>query len=322
MVILNPNYLVVQLDVMPSIPSERIQQIIFQGINLTSDCLGVFDDRDILVFCNENLASLFGLTAEEALHRSFDDLIRHCHQAPGGINIETNDIEQWITYANKKRRSQCFRGFETDLKDGRWVLVTEQLVEDQHIFMYCSDITEKKKYEFEIERKSEELFKLATTDSLTQVYTRRHFYQQAERELTRCQRETAPCALLMIDLDYFKQINDQYGHGGGDNVLQSFSANARERLREYDLIGRLGGEEFAILLPDTKIDTARTIAERLRASSEALITPYQNSSIKLTVSIGISITAGGDVSLDNLVSLADSNLYQAKVNGRNQIYFL
>jgi diguanylate cyclase (GGDEF)-like protein len=306
---------------MPSLPPEHIQKIIFQGIDLTDDCLGVFDDKDILVFCNENLAKIFDCTTEQALNKSFDDLIRHCYLSPGGVHIETDDVEQWIRNANKKRRSKCFRAFETDLKDGRWVLVTEQLVEDQYIFMYCSDITEKKQYEFEIKKKSEELFTLATTDSLTKVYTRRHFYQQAERELSRCQREGTPCSLLMVDLDHFKAINDQYGHGGGDKVLASFSDNAHQYLRDYDLIGRLGGEEFAILLPDTAAEKAIAIAERLRSSCEQLDIHYQNASIKLTASIGISVTIGAQLSFDQLVRQADQNLYQAKTTGRNQIYF-
>ncbi|BFM14542.1 hypothetical protein R50073_07250 [Maricurvus nonylphenolicus] len=305
---------------MSPIPQEHIQKIIFQGINLTDDCLGVFDDKDMLVFCNENLARLFGLPIEKALNKYFDEIIRHCHAAPGGINIETDDIEQWIIDANQKRRSQCFRAFETDLKDGRWVLVTEQLVEDQHIFMYCSDITDKKKYEFEIKKKSEELFTLATTDSLTQTYTRRHFYQQAERELSRCHREDITCALLMIDLDYFKKINDQYGHAGGDKALEHFSKGIRQQLREHDLVGRLGGEEFAILLPGTDKSTSIQIAERLRSTTEENTVSYRGTSFNISVSIGIAISSNNCKTIDQIMCLADNNLYKAKANGRNQFY--
>jgi diguanylate cyclase (GGDEF)-like protein len=308
------------VKLMPSLPSEHIQKIVFQGINLTDDCIGVFDDKDILVFCNENLAAIFDSTPKEATNKSFAELIRHCHGAANGLNIETENIEQWITDANNKRRSKCFRAFETDLKDGRWILVTEQLVEDQYIFMYCSDITEKKQYEFEIKQKSEELFKLATTDSLTKTYTRRHFYQQAERELSRCQREQESCSLLMIDLDYFKRVNDKYGHAAGDKTLEIFSSTIRQQLREHDLIGRLGGEEFAVFLPKTDYSKAIQIAERLRVTTKDTPILYQETILNISISIGIAISDANQ-HLDNLICLADSNLYKAKSNGRNQVYY-
>ncbi len=305
---------------MSSTPEPHIQKIIFQGINLTDDGLGVFDDKDYLVYCNEKLANLYGLNADKALNQHFSDLIRHCYQAPSGVNIETDDVEDWIIQANKKRRSKDYRAFETDAKDGRWFLVTEQLVEQQYIFMFCSDITEKKQYEFKIKRASEELFKLASVDSLTGLYTRHHFYQQAEREFERCQRNPLPLSLLMIDLDHFKQINDQYGHGGGDEVLRSFAENAQEQLRGYDLIGRLGGEEFAVLLPDTNSHQTKAIAERIRETSASLHINYQKQRIHVTASIGIAVASPQDSTLDSLIQRADKLLYKAKQLGRNRIH--
>jgi len=166
---------------------------------------------------------------------------------------------------------------------------------------------------------SKELFLLATTDALTNVFNRRHFMEQALIEQKRCRREKYSYALLMLDLDSFKAINDNYGHACGDEVLTNIAKIIKKELREYDLLGRIGGEEFAVLLANTNQESALSIAERIRCSIEHLELESNGQSIITTTSIGIAFDEHADKPLEELFLTADRFLYLAKENGRNQV---
>jgi len=142
----------------------------------------------------------------------------------------------------------------------------------------------------------------------------------ANQELQRAIRFGNPLSLLMVDLDHFKRINDSFGHKSGDNVLKKFAEICRMAFREFDVIGRLGGEEFAILLPEASEAQAIEVAERLRARiAAASISTVQNAVIQFTASIGLASLASKHDSLDMLLSHADDALYQAKHAGRNRV---
>jgi diguanylate cyclase (GGDEF)-like protein len=140
-----------------------------------------------------------------------------------------------------------------------------------------------------------------------------------EQELARFHRFGKPVALLMLDIDHFKQINDRHGHAVGDAVLQHFAILARGTLRKIDLIGRLGGEEFAALLPGTELDGARLYAERLRQEMETHPCPSTAQEIAFTVSIGLTLFDRNDSTTDLPLARADAALYCAKHNGRNRV---
>jgi diguanylate cyclase (GGDEF)-like protein len=163
------------------------------------------------------------------------------------------------------------------------------------------------------------LARLATTDSLTGLSNRRHFTEELAREMRRCQRKQEPSALLILDMDFFKKVNDAHGHAAGDAVLVHFAACARATLRQIDLIGRLGGEEFGVILPDTRGDNALVAAERLRKAIETSPTHNEGRVIPITVSIGVTLLRGQDASVDQPLSRADRALYAAKEAGRNNI---
>jgi diguanylate cyclase (GGDEF)-like protein len=164
-----------------------------------------------------------------------------------------------------------------------------------------------------------ELARLATLDPLTEVFNRRAFTDLATRELGRAARLGAPLALAMIDLDHFKSVNDRFGHAVGDEVLREFVAIARRCLRQQDLIGRYGGEEFCVLLPDTQPQEAVMIAQRLRSAAEHARVPIRDASTSFTVSVGVAHSSRAGLDLDNLLREADAALYRAKALGRNQV---
>lgn len=161
----------------------------------------------------------------------------------------------------------------------------------------------------------------ANHDFLTGLCNRRYFMDIAERELERAKRYKKPLSVLAMDIDFFKKINDRYGHKAGDLALKRFADICRETVRQTDLVGRLGGEEFAILLPDTNPQRTLEISERLRQHVEEseLLLPESESVLRFTVSIGVRLFQKTYKSLDDLLNEADVALYQAKEGGRNKV---
>ncbi len=216
--------------------------------------------------------------------------------------------------------------FEAELrmrhKDGHWVwisfrgMVVERNMEGKALRMSgtAMDITERKAMEQELKR-------LATTDPLTGAANRRLFLYKLELEFARVKRFGEATALLMLDIDHFKHINDTYGHATGDAVLQSFAELVRRNLRNIDVFGRLGGEEFAVLLPGTDMRGAHAFAERLRGeiAGSQIHTANAALAIAITVSIGVAPIGAEDSAASTVLALADTALYKAKENGRNRV---
>lgn len=168
------------------------------------------------------------------------------------------------------------------------------------------------------ERDEVALNKLATVDALTGLFNRRAFLELAAREIARVRRLKSPYAVLMLDLDLFKHVNDDYGHQAGDQVLADFAAAAMHCVRTEDLVGRYGGEEFCILLPGAAMQQATAIAERLRKAVSQR--PLGNLPRVTTVSIGVAVCSGAFVvSLDAAIRRADEALYRAKHEGRDRV---
>lgn len=280
----------------------------------------VFDSNDKIVFCNDAAAKLYGYNKSTELeNQTFRQAITHCYNNKVGVIIDADNLEDWFEYAENIRRSEQHRRFEIDFHDGCWHLVSEQVVEDNALVVISTDITDKKKAEILLADMSKELFVLASTDALTNTSNRRHFIEQANAERRRCQREKSGYALLMLDLDYFKDINDTYGHASGDNVLIRVTQTLKSQIREYDILGRVGGEEFAILLPNITREPALEIAERIRSCVESLKFTGDCSSLKATISIGIALDEKSEKSLDDMFLVADKLLYRAKEGGRNLV---
>lgn len=176
-----------------------------------------------------------------------------------------------------------------------------------------TDITERKNLELELERQ-------AHIDYLTGISNRRHFMILANNELKRDKRHQHDLSLLMFDVDHFKAINDQYGHQAGDLVLQKLVIECREHLRTEDIFGRIGGEEFAVLLPETRIEAAIEIAERLRMITTNTFQVLENGkSLHVTISVGVTSCSCIDDDIDLLLSQADKALYNAKNSGRDKV---
>lgn len=170
----------------------------------------------------------------------------------------------------------------------------------------------------QLEQANQYLNVLAATDPLTGLSNRRHFQANAEIEVARARRNQTSFAMLAIDLDHFKSINDNYGHAGGDAVLKGFAELAKMQLRPTDLIGRIGGEEFLILLPGLEKDMGFEVAERIRLEVQAKKVGFGQGEISVTISIGISQFPEDGDTLELVCHAADERLYRAKNTGRNR----
>jgi diguanylate cyclase (GGDEF)-like protein len=168
--------------------------------------------------------------------------------------------------------------------------------------------------------KQQELETLAERDTLTGLYNRRKFMQLAEQELARAARVPGELSLLMVDLDHFKHINDQYGHPAGDAALQQAAAILQQGVRGTDLVARMGGEEFIVLMPNTGRTGAMAAAEKLRHALSERPLDLLGQSVAVTASIGVTgLPAHQRASIDVLYAAADAALYAAKKNGRNRV---
>jgi diguanylate cyclase (GGDEF)-like protein/PAS domain S-box-containing protein len=210
------------------------------------------------------------------------------------------------------------RLIELKMPDGpaKWALASYLILtyEGQPAVLgWFYDVTKQKQTEQQLEF-------LARTDALTGLHNRRSFMEIAESELSRAIRHGGQLAILMLDIDHFKSINDTHGHRVGDSVLQAFGTLCQKALRPYDTMGRVGGEEFAIVLPQASLDQALGVAERIRQLIERTrLSQEHGLPLQFTVSIGVTAVSDSTTNIDTLLNQADTALYEAKHAGRNRV---
>ena len=166
-----------------------------------------------------------------------------------------------------------------------------------------------------VEMRTEQLEKLATIDDLTQIFNRRKFFELARYEIIRNDRHQHPLTVIMLDIDHFKQVNDTFGHATGDEVIQVLARTVSNVIRTTDIFGRIGGEEFSLILPETARQPAEELAERIRQCVEDTEFPHRE---KITISLGVA-ELNSDDNLSTVFNRADEALYKAKDSGRNKV---
>ena len=276
---------------------------------------GIFgsDMQGRCIFVNPAALTLLGYREDEVLGQNLH-LLLHFKDVHGHSYPDTQcPIQQTLLDGVAREVEEHFI-HKSGLAIPVHVKVTSMVELGQRVGVEVvfQDITERKAMEAR-------LIELATTDSLTGLPNRRHFIERITQELNRIHRFGKSACLLMLDLDHFKLVNDRYGHASGDFVLKSFAKMMRAQLRQTDMAGRLGGEEFAILLPETELDSAGIFADRLRQRLASL--PQNTGDIEfwVTVSIGYTSLSASDKHVDEALARADQALYRAKENGRNRI---
>jgi diguanylate cyclase (GGDEF)-like protein len=268
-------------------------------------------DRDLdASFMNRRMRRFWEVSEEEAAVRpSYVSLVSRAQRA-SAPNLPANEMAKFPA----KRLAEVKAGDHVrDLQtpDGRRIRAHCTTMSNGGRMLTYVDITD-------ITDKANMLERLATTDPLTGLYNRRHFLGSLDAEWSRFQRYYRSVSVLMLDIDHFKSVNDRYGHAVGDEAIKAVAAACNEGKRKSDLVGRLGGEEFAVLLPETSLSRAKLVAERIRKRVMAIRLNAQRVQFGLTVSIGVAEAGVGMSGTDALMNAADNALYRAKADGRNQ----
>lgn len=263
-------------------------------------------DRTI-TWCNKATTTLLGYSNEELIGKTTKSLY---------VNMEKYEEVGRDAYPRIKSGKTYRTQYEVTKSDGDiiWLDMNgEKLPGDGNTTLWLfSDITKIKQLEAELQRR-------ASTDFLTGLGNRGWFMNEAVKELYRSLRYDHPLSLLMLDIDFFKRVNDKYGHQTGDLVLKMVADSFKTLLRDTDICGRIGGEEFAILLPETNFEKALEIANRLHTKIAATEINLLDTKLQITLSIGLSALSSPQDTIDLLISKADKALYEAKNTGRNRV---
>lgn len=267
------------------------------------------DDKHRFYYVNYKVAELFGLSAKEIYGKH--DLEFMTPEYAKAVSILDNKV---FKSGHAQAGQETFPDREGNVHHYWSVKVPIESSESEKMLIgFSSDITE-------LHCLQEKLKYQTITDELTGLRNRRFLFETLTRELARAKRQGLDTSLLSMDVDLFKLINDRYGHPAGDKVLSQIAQIMQQNIRAEDTLARVGGEEFALLLPNTDLNQARVFAERIRkAISDHPITVDQRISLPCTISIGIASTVNADHNVDTLYSDADKKLYDAKQSGRNRV---
>jgi two-component system, cell cycle response regulator len=291
----------------------KLAQLCTAVVEKAEDGVVIIDDAHNIIHYNAGAEHIFGYTIREVLGKHLDMLI------PERFHLQHDlHIREFSTNAHAARgMGDRARQIYGRRKDGSEFVCSISIIKvgtgnEQCFAAIVRDISENKKTE-------EELLRLAATDPLTGAYNRREFTSLADREALRAQRYHHPLTILMLDIDHFKKLNDTYGHAAGDKALQRFTTLCCNALRNVDIFGRWGGEEFVALLPETPADGAAIIAERLRKMVSDTVVNFNDHKVTFSVSIGVAQYRDGETTIDLPLSRADAAVYDAKKAGRNRI---
>ncbi|MCX6058807.1 MAG: diguanylate cyclase [Chloroflexi bacterium] len=303
-------------DITDRIKAEELLRKLSSAVTHSPSAIIITDVDGKIEYVNTNFTTITGYTSEEVLGRNPRIL-------KSGLTSVKVYEELWHALISGKE----WRGEILNRKkngDIFWEFASISAITDPsgritHFVSVTEDISVRKAVEEKIRILNIELEKLAMTDFLTGLFNRRFFIQRSTDEVKRAKRNAEPMALLMLDFDEFKKVNDIFGHETGDLALQQVASVMSTSLREIDILGRMGGEEFAVLLPNTSLEEALLLAERVRQSIENISFEKIKGELKITASIGVASFTDEMSDIDDLLRNADWALYQAKSNGRNRV---
>ncbi len=292
--------------------------LVLQLHGLYEECpnlIGLFDAGDMLQYGNPAFRRTLYLEPDEKI--LWVDLLRRGYEAGVGTVIQTADFEAWLASARSRRGKLPFRAFEASTYDGRWIWMTETLRADGWMLCIGSDITELKASARSVRQARDLAMRAAQTDVLTGISNRMHIMEQLQLRLQQVHALQQPCGLVLLDLDYFKRVNDSYGHHAGDTVLRHFASTVNETLRRDDGFGRLGGEEFMLLFPNINADELERIVSRILDLVRGSRPLPEHPQFDYTCSAGVSMLEPHEPA-NSAYCRTDEALFVAKTSGRDR----
>lgn len=288
-----------------------------QAFDRSPVLVALYDQFDRLRYANDAFRAAFFVEPDE--EPTWPEMMRRNHLAGRGTVIQTQDFEGWLTSTQSRRGKIGFRAYETDLADGRWLWMKESVFEDGWMLCIASDVTALHAETRSLRQDRDSALKASYTDELTGVANRRFVMARIEDMLRLSRPDSAqPGCLAVLDIDNFKLINDRYGHQAGDEILRGVAKRINAHIRRSDCFGRIGGEEFLLVMPRSSIDEAELILERMLALTRTFAPLPEHGDFFCTFSAGLTAVMPDDVAL-SLYARADRALYAAKAQGRNRI---
>lgn len=290
----------------------------------TDEAVLMTDPEGLIVWANHAFGRITGFAPEEFLGRKPGDFLQGPETDPATVRFMNERLSRFEAFAtevlNYHRdgytywvRVSCHPEFDENGKPLGFSAIQNEITEEKRLRLDLREQIESGKI------LQEQLRHLASHDELSGMPNRRYFMTQADIEIQRCRRHHHDLCVILADLDHFKRVNDLYGHAAGDTVIQSFASLCESTLRSHDLGARVGGEEFAILLPETDLEGGQVLAERLRRALASTTIPANGEALAVTVSIGVTTAAPEDAGIGAMLARADRALYRAKAGGRNRI---
>lgn len=274
------------------------------------------DSDKRLIYFSKNMENILGLPPRKILGRTFENILEWTGDS---LEIGNKSLDDYSL--NTIKQDLTVMSFIHPLTgEERFIQVSDHAVKTENnelkwIEGIVEDITVSIKNQSELKEKKEAFQKLVTNDTLTKCYSRFYFMDYFTQELERINRKHEPLSIVMYDLDNFKAVNDTYGHSVGDDILYTVSLVAKQTIRKIDILGRYGGEEFLILLPNTTLDAAYEVAERTREE----IANYEFEKVgHVTISVGVTSYHKGDT-VKTLLDRVDALMYDAKQAGKNTV---
>jgi diguanylate cyclase (GGDEF)-like protein len=301
------------MTVFPPDLSDEALRCLVEALTESGQAISLYDAEDRLRFANKTYRRMFMGGYEGPL--TFPDILRHASEHGLGVRIDDGDVEAFIARTLSRRRSVPRKSFETDLLTGQWFWMDQTILPSGWVLSVGADITVLKHNEKTLRVAHDEALLAARTDPLTGLPNRRHIFELLDEALA-TERAGSSLCVAAIDIDQFKAINDTYGHDVGDAVLAHFAGVCRDRVRVNDRLGRTGGEEFLLILPEVRLADAVLIIERVRQGFPAAPPAAGRPELPCTFSAGVTEVLPQD-DRSSVLRRADRALYAAKADGRD-----
>lgn len=279
--------------------------------------IALYDSEDRLRHANPSFRESFQLAAGDL--PTWADIMRLNHRLRTGVAIRNNDFEGWLLSAQSRRGKLPYRAFEMDLYDGRWFWMTETVQQDGWMLCVASDVTELRQGYRTLRQDRDLAVRASQTDELTGTANRRFVFAKLALQVEQVAKGLeAPFCLCTLDIDFFKQINDRFGHKCGDAVLRDLVTIAHSVIRRVDCFGRIGGEEFMLILPRSSVAEGQEIVERLLQKVRLSRPLSEFPDFSYSCSAGMTAYQVAE-SADDVFLRADQALYAAKERGRDRL---
>lgn len=295
-------------------PDDEVLRHLVEALTESGQAVSIYDSEDRLRYANKTYQGIFLQGYEGPF--TFTEILRHGARNGIGVRIDDGDVEALIARTLPRRRSVPRKSFETDFMDGRWFWMDHTILPNGWVLTVGADITALKHNEKSLRQAHEAALLASRMDLLTGLPNRRHILELLDEALAASTVSGSSLCVAVIDIDRFKSINDTHGHVAGDTALQHFAHACRERLRPQDQLGRTGGEEFLLLLPDVRLNEAVRLIEQIRESFPPVRLKDKGLDVPCAFSAGVTEALPHDDRSSTLYR-ADQALYAAKSAGRN-----